>query len=159
MNWASISSFKVVKTQSSLDKWYRGKFDSFLHPSTFYISRKLKCINTWILIWKIIFSRINWLFQNFEINLFLLFVCMNYVPNQNGKVLEKTLAGSKFKGCKDHIKTSTLFRNDPPSFASSSKISPHSSVTLAHTIEGITSGSIGQGITFKLVRCQFKALG
>ena len=27
------------------------------------------------------------------INLFLLFVCMNYVPNQNGKVLEETLAG------------------------------------------------------------------
>ena len=25
--------------------------------------------------------------------LFLLFVCMNYVPNQNGKVLEETLAG------------------------------------------------------------------
>ena len=25
--------------------------------------------------------------------LFFLFVCMNYVPNQNGKVLEETLAG------------------------------------------------------------------
>ena len=25
--------------------------------------------------------------------LFLLFVCMNYLPNQNGKVLEKTLVG------------------------------------------------------------------
>ena len=25
--------------------------------------------------------------------LFLLFVCMNYIPNQNGKVLEETLSG------------------------------------------------------------------
>ena len=29
------------------------------------------------------------------------------------------------------------FQNDPPSFASSSKTSPHSSVTLSHTIESI----------------------
>ena len=28
------------------------------------------------------------------INLFLLFVCMSYVPNQNGKVLEERLVGS-----------------------------------------------------------------
>ena len=31
----------------------------------------------------------------------LLFVCMNYVPNQNGKVLEETLAGFN----SDHVKT------------------------------------------------------
>ena len=32
------------------------------------------------------------------------------------------------------FKTSTLFQNDPPSFVNSSKISPHSSVTLSHTV-------------------------
>ena len=39
---------------------------------------------------------------------------MNYAPNQNGKVQEETLADS--------------------SFPSSSKIFPHSSVTLSHAI-------------------------
>ena len=33
--------------------------------------------------------------------LFLLFVCMNFVPNQNGKVLEEMLAGFN----SDHVKT------------------------------------------------------
>ena len=45
---------------------------------------------------KVIFSGINGPFWNFEsviIILVLLFVCMNYVPNQNGKFLEVMLAG------------------------------------------------------------------
>ena len=33
--------------------------------------------------------------------LFSLFVCVNYVPNQNGKILEETLAGSN----SDAVKT------------------------------------------------------
>ena len=33
--------------------------------------------------------------------LFLLFFCMNYVPNQNGKVLEEMLASFNL----DHVKT------------------------------------------------------
>ena len=33
--------------------------------------------------------------------LFLLFACMNYVPNENEKVLEETLAGFN----SDHVKT------------------------------------------------------
>ena len=68
--------------------------------------------------------------------LFLLFVCMNYIPNQNGEVLEETLS------CKNYIEKFTLFQNDRLSFPSSSKISPHSPVTLLHTIEsrGSTEG-------------------
>ena len=36
-----------------------------------------------------------------------------------------------------------LFQDDPPSFASSSKNSPHSTVTLLNTVDSITSGSEG----------------
>ena len=46
--------------------------------------------------------------------LFLLFVCMNYVPNQNGKVLEETLAGFNSDDVKKTLRrlryfTMTLF--------------------------------------------------
>ena len=37
--------------------------------------------------------------------LFLLFVCMNYVPNQNGKVLREALAGFN----SDDVKTTLRF--------------------------------------------------
>ena len=66
---------------------------------------------------------------------------MNYVPNQNWKVQE-TLADSN----SDAVKTTLrlyVFQNDPPCFSNSSKISTHSSVTLPHTIESITNGSVG----------------
>ena len=49
----------------------------------------------------------------------------------------------QFRRCENNIETSTLFQNDPPTFVSSSKISPHSPVTLPHTIESITNGSVG----------------
>ena len=69
--------------------------------------------------------------------LFLLFVCMNYVPNQNRKVLKETLAGFNSDECENNIEMSMLFEND-----CSSKSSPHSSVTFLHTIEirGSTEG-------------------
>ena len=57
--------------------------------------------------------------------LFLLLVCMNYVPNQNEKVLAETVAGFDSGDLKTTFEMSTLFQNDPPSFASSSKISLH----------------------------------
>ena len=38
------------------------------------------------------------------INLFLLFVCVSYVPNQNGKVLEETLAGSDLAAVKTTLR-------------------------------------------------------
>ena len=64
---------------------------------------------------------------------------MNYVSNQNGKVLEETLAGVN----PDTVKTTPkLFQNDPLSFASSSKISPYSFLTLSHTIQSIKNGSV-----------------
>ena len=49
----------------------------------------------------------------------------------------------QFRSCENNNETSTLFQNDPPSFASSSEILPHSSVTLLHTIESIMNGSEG----------------
>ena len=47
--------------------------------------------------------------------------------NQNGKVLEETLAGS----------------NSDVVTAISSKISPYSTVTLSHTTESIRNGFVG----------------
>ena len=40
-------------------------------------------------------------------------VCMNYLSNQNGKVLKETLAGSRF--CENNIEKSMLFENEPTS--------------------------------------------
>ena len=75
--------------------------------------------------------------------LFLLFVRMNYVPNQNEKVLKEKRSKFQFICCENNIeKSSTLFQNDSHSFVSFSKISPHSSVTLSHSIESITSSSV-----------------
>ena len=66
---------------------------------------------------------------------------MNYVPNQNEKVLFETLAGFNLDDVKSE--TSTLFQNDPLSFACSSRIFLHSFVTLSRAIESITSSSVG----------------
>ena len=74
--------------------------------------------------------------------LFLLYIRMNYVPNQNMKVQEETLADSN-----SDIATTTLrlcvISNWPPSYSNSSKISAHSSIVLSHTLESITKGSVG----------------
>ena len=43
-----------------------------------------------------------------------LFFCVNYVSNQNGKVLKEMLAGSRF--CENNIEMSMLFQNEPASF-------------------------------------------
>ena len=40
--------------------------------------------------------------------LFLLFICMNYVPNQNGKVLEEMLVGFN----SDQFRSFSSFQND-----------------------------------------------
>ena len=63
----------------------------------------------------------------------------------------------QFKLFENNIETSKLFQSDPPSFASSSKISPHSSVILLHTIESFMNDSEGEGVAFKLVGCYFRA--
>ena len=42
--------------------------------------------------------------------LFLLFACMNYVPNQNEKVLEKTLAGSNSDAVKTTLRRVHYFK-------------------------------------------------
>ena len=59
---------------------------------------------------------------------------MNHVPNQNGKVLEETLAGFNSNDVTT-LRHVCSFQSDCPSFVSSSKISPHPSVTLLHTVE------------------------
>ena len=53
------------------------------------------------------------------------------------------LAESNLDATKPTLSLKMLFQNDPPSFLSSSKISPHSSVTLSHIIESITNCSVG----------------
>ena len=68
---------------------------------------------------------------------------MNYVPSQNGKYLEETLAGFNSDDVKTTLRHLLCFKSDPPSFASYSKTSPHLSVTLLHTIESIMNGSEG----------------
>ena len=45
----------------------------------------------------------------------------------------------QFRCCENNIET----QNDPPSFSGSSKISPHSSVSLSHNTESIKNGSVG----------------
>ena len=80
---------------------------------------------------------------------------MNYVSNQNGKVLKEMLADS----AKTILRCLCYFKmNLPPSFASSSKFSPIH-CHLLHTIKSITNGYVGYGLTFKLVGCQIRALG
>ena len=66
---------------------------------------------------------------------------MNYVSNQNEKGLEEMLAGLNSNDVKATCEMSMLFQNDPPSFKPSSKIYPHSSGTLSHTLESVTNGS------------------
>ena len=66
---------------------------------------------------------------------------MNYVPNQNEKILEEKHWQVLMLFFIEIM--STLYQNDPPFFASSSKISPHSSVTLSLAIESIAIGSLG----------------
>ena len=42
---------------------------------------------------------------------------MNYVPNQNGKVLEEKLVSFNSDDVNKSMETRALFQNDPPSFA------------------------------------------
>ena len=76
--------------------------------------------------------------------LFLLFVCINYVPNQNGKVLEEKLAGFNSDDGKTTLRRLRCFKMTSPFFVSSSKISPYSSLTLLQTIESkrVNEGSM-----------------
>ena len=48
------------------------------------------------------------------INLLLLFICMNYVPNQNRKVLEETLAGSNSNDMKTILRRLRYFKMTLP---------------------------------------------
>ena len=49
----------------------------------------------------------------------------------------------QFRCCENNNELPLLFQNDPPFFASPSKIPPTFFVTLSHTIESITNSSEG----------------
>ena len=63
---------------------------------------------------------------------------MNYVPNQNKKVLEE-LAGFNTDDVKTTFEMSTSFQNDPLSFASFSKTSPHRVLVIKSITNGFVS--------------------
>ena len=65
-------------------------------------------------------------------------------PKSKWESSERSTSRFQFRCCENNIETSTLFQNYLPSFVSPSKISLHSSVTLPHTLESITSDSTGK---------------
>ena len=121
------------------------------------MSRKWKCLATWKLTEQYSLVGLIDYFRILKvlIILFLLFVYMNYVPKWESS--GRNASRFQFRCCENTIETSKLFQNDPPSFASSSKISSHSSITLSHTIENIKNDSVG--FIFKLVGGQYRGLG
>ena len=68
---------------------------------------------------------------------------MNYVSNQNGKVLEGMLAGSNSDALKTTLTRCLRYFKMNLSLLQDLRISLHSSVTLSHTIESIANGSVG----------------
>ena len=66
---------------------------------------------------------------------------MNYAPNQNGKVQEETLADSNSDAVKTTLRL-RYFKITIPLFKGLQKSRPIP-VTLSHTIESITNGSVG----------------
>ena len=87
--------------------------------------------------------------------LFLLFACMNYVPNQNGKVLAETLAGFNSDAVKTTFIRLCYSKMTLPLLQVFQKSFPIP-LSLCHT-QYITNGSVN--VTFKLVGCHFRALG
>ena len=122
------------------------------------MSRKWKCLATWKLTEQYSLVGLIDYFRILKvlIILFLLFVYMNYVPKWESS--GRNASRFQFRCCENTTETSKLFQNDPPSFASSSKISPHSFVTLSRTVESFMNGCEGLGVTFKLVGCNFRTL-
>ena len=82
---------------------------------------------------------------------FLLFVCLIYVPNQNGKILEETLAGFNLDDVKTTLRHLRFFKMTVPLLQALQKSHPYSSVTLLHTIESRESTEGPYNIQDKLV--------
>ena len=68
--------------------------------------------------------------------LFLLFVCMNYVPKQNGKVLEETLAGFNSDDVKTTLRRLHCFKMTLPLLQTLQKSLPIS-LSLYYTQQGV----------------------
>ena len=77
------------------------------------------------------------------INFFIIYL-HELCPNSKWESSGRSTSRFQFRCCENNIETYTLFQNYAPSFVSSSKISLHSSVTLPHTLESITSDSTGK---------------
>ena len=71
-----------------------------------YVSKKLKCRTNWKLTEKSTLVRLIDYFRVLKalIILFLLYICMNYVPKQNRKVQEETLAYSNLDAVKTTLR-------------------------------------------------------
>ena len=80
---------------------------------------------------------------------------MNYFPNQNGKVLKETITGSNSDAVKITLRRLCRFKMILPLLQVFQKSFPIP-VTLSHTIESITNGSVGYGVTFKLIGCYMR---
>ena len=72
---------------------------------------------------------------NALIILFLLFVCMNYVPNQNGKVLEETLAGFNTDDVKTTLRCLRCFKMTLPFLQFFKNLSPFLCHFVTHNVE------------------------
>ena len=101
----------------------------------------------WQINWKIIFSGITWLFQNFEsLSIIILIICFHELSSRSKWVSSgKNSSMFQIKSCENNIETFMLFQDDPSYFVISSKLSPQ--------IESIMNGSEGYCATFKLVGC------
>ena len=92
--------------------------------------------------------------MNAFIILFLFFF-INNVPNQNGKVLEKMLAGFNSDAV---TATLTGLRNFKMTLPLLQVLKTPLPIPFSHIIEKITNDSIGLDVTLKLVGCLSKLL-
>ena len=74
--------------------------------------KKLKCITTWKINWKVIFSEINWLFSNFERFNDLIFIILLYelCSKSTREILEETLARSNSDALKTTLRRLSYFK-------------------------------------------------
>ena len=103
----------------------------------------MKCITTTLkLAWKVSFSGSNWLFYNFESlnNIFSFEQC----SKSKWEILREIIEGSNSDALKTALRGLLNFQNSTPLFASSWKVSRHSSVIFIFIKdESITNGSVG----------------
>ena len=98
----------------------------------------MKCLTTWKVNLKVIFSAITCHLLNFEsLNNLIFVICLcELCSKSKWEIFGKNASRFQFRWCENNIQTSTLFQNYPPSFSISLKMLPHFSVTfVAHKRE------------------------